>query len=421
MSNILIIIYLVLVFDFVFERILSIINSERFKRPLPVELEDAYDEETYLKSRNYKREYELFSLITASFSFILIIFMFYFKGFAFVDAISRSITVQPILQTLLFFGILFLASDLIGIPFDSYSTFIIEDKYGFNKTTPFMYVTDKLKGYIISGILGGSLLAIFVWFFYHIGHLFWIYIWLIFTIFSIFISMFYSNIIVPLFNKQTPLEDGELRKAISDFVMKVGFRIKNIYVIDGSKRSTKANAYFTGLGPKKRIILYDTLINQLSVKEIIAVLAHEIGHNKKKHTLTILLASIIQTGITLFILSLFIDNPAFSEALSINYTNIHSGMLVFGIIYSPISTITGLGMNLLSRKNEYEADRFVTGWGLGGTLINALKILSKNNLSNLNPHPFYVFFHYSHPTLVQRIKSIKKNSDMEKSIYIHFD
>jgi STE24 endopeptidase len=411
MINILVIIYLIIVFDFIFERVLSLMNSARFTCKLPAELEGVYDNETYLKSQNYKREYELFSFITASFSFVLILLMFYFKGFAFVDSISRSISAQPIQMTLLFFGILFLAFDLIGIPFDIYETFIIEEKYGFNKTTPLLYITDKLKGYIIGGILGGSLLALFVCFFYHIGHFFWIYIWLIFTIFSIFISMFYSNVIVPLFNKQNPLEDGELRQAIGDFVINAGFKIKNIYVIDGSKRSTKANAYFTGLGPQKRIVLFDTLINQLSVKEIVAVLAHEIGHNKKKHALTSLIVSIIQAGITLFILSLFIDNPVFSEALGIKMANIHSGMLVFGILYSPIASIIGLGMNIISRKNEYEADRFVAGYGMGGNLINALKLLSKNNLSNLNPHPLYVFFHYSHPTLLQRIKSIQKYSD----------
>jgi STE24 endopeptidase len=385
------------------------LNSVSRKRPLPPELEGVYDNETYIKSQNYKREYESFSFITASFSFILILVMFYFKGFAFVDAISRNITIQPILLTLLFFGILLFVSDILGIPFDLYGTFVIEEKYGFNKTTPLLFVTDKIKGYLIGGLLGGGLLTIFVWFYYHQGKLFWLYIWLIFTVFSMFISMFYSNVIVPLFNKQTPLEDGELRKAIGDFIVKAGFKIKNIYVIDGSKRSTKANAYFTGLGPKKRIVLYDTLISQLSDKEIVAVLAHEVGHYKKKHTQLSLIVSIIQAGITLFILSLFIDNPSLSQALGVNKANIHCGMLVFGILYSPIATIIGLGMNILSRKNEFEADRFVVGFGLGDSLINALKILSKNNLSNLDPHPLYVFFHYSHPTLLQRIRSIQKN------------
>jgi STE24 endopeptidase len=255
--------------------------------------------------------------------------------------------------------------------------------------------------------LGGGLLSLFIWFYYKAGSSFWIYIWLIFTAFSVFMMMFYSNLIVPLFNKQKPLEEGELRNAITEFSNKAGFRLKNIFVIDGSKRSTKANAYFTGLGPKKRIVLYDTLIKQLSTEEIVAVLAHEVGHYKKKHTLIGLFSSIIQMGLTLFILSLFLGNPSLNEALGVYKPGIHIGLLVFGILYSPISTAIGLLMNVISRKNEYQADQYAASFGLGNHLIEGLKKLSKNNLSNLNPHPAYVFFHYSHPTLLQRIKAIK--------------
>ena len=407
MNKILIIIYIILVFDFLLERTLSFLNSTNRNRNLPKELEDVYDLETYQKSQDYKRENERFGMITASFSFLIMLFMLIFQGFAFADNFCRQITETPIFLSLTFFGILFFASDILGIPFDVYGTFVIEEKYGFNKTKPLLFVADKLKGYLLSIIIGGGLLALFIWYYYKVGSSFWIYIWLIFTAFSIFMSMFYSNLIVPLFNKQKPLEDGVLRDDITEFASKAGFQLKNIYVIDGSKRSTKANAYFTGLGPKKRIVLYDTLINQLSTQEIVAVLAHEIGHYKKRHTYIGLAGSIIQMGLTLYILSLIIGNPILNEALGVNKSGIHIGLIVFGILYTPISTIIGLAMNILSRKNEYEADRFAASFGLDNELISGLKKLSKNNLSNLNPHPAYVFFHYSHPTLLQRIRALK--------------
>jgi len=391
--------------------VLNIINTNYRKYPLPVELEGVYDDENYTKSINYHVEYDRLNLITSSFSFLLVISMFLFHGFAFVDEIARNISANPILLTLVFFGILFLISDLLSIPFEIYGTFIIEEKYGFNKTTSFIYITDKLKGYFIGAILGGGLLAIFIWFYYKSGHFFWIYIWLIITIFSILISMFYSNIIVPLFNKQKPLGEGELRNNITEFSNKIGFKLKNIYVIDGSKRSTKANAYFTGLGPKKRIVLYDTIINQLSNNEIIAVLSHEVGHYKKKHTVISLFTSIIQIGLTLYILSMFIDNPIFSKVLGINKPGIHIGLIVFGILYSPITLLIGLFMNLISRKNEFAADRYAASYGFSDDLINGLKKLSRNNLSNLNPHPLYTFFYYSHPTLFQRINALKDYKD----------
>ena len=410
MSKILIIIYIILVFDFLLERTLSFLNSAKRNRNLPKELEDVYDLETYQKSQDYKRENERFGMITATFSFLLMLFVLIFQGFAFADAFCREITGNPIFLSLIFFGILFFTSDILGIPFDIYGTFVIEEKYGFNKTKPFVFVTDKLKGYLLSIVIGGGLLALFIWYYYKVGNSFWIYIWLIFTAFSIFMSMFYSNLIVPLFNKQKPLEEGLLRDEITEFAGKAGFKLKNVYVIDGSKRSTKANAYFTGLGPKKRIVLYDTLINQLSTREIVAVLAHEIGHYKKRHTYIGLAGSIIQMGLTLYILSLIIGNPILNEALGVKLPGIHIGLIVFGILYSPISTIIGLAMNVLSRKNEYEADRFAASFGLENELIGGLKKLSKNNLSNLNPHPAYVFFHYSHPTLLQRIRALKRQN-----------
>ena len=410
MNTILVIIYIILIFDFVLERILAYLNSVKRNRPIPVELDGVYDKDTYQKSLAYKAENERLGIFASVLSFVIIIFMLIFDGFAMADTFCRQYTESPILLALLFFGLLFFISDILGMPFDIYGTFGIEEKYGFNKTTPKLFVFDKLKGYVIGALIGGGLLSLFIWFYVKTGTSFWLYIWLVFTAFSVFMMMFYSNLIVPLFNKQKPLEDGELRDAITQFGEKAGFKIKNIYVIDGSKRSTKANAYFTGLGPKKRIVLYDTLIKQLSSQEIVAVLAHEVGHYKKKHTLIGLGASVLQMGLTLFILSLIIANPMLNEALGITKPGIHIGLIVFGILYSPISTLLGLLMNVVSRKNEYAADRYAASFGLGNELVSGLKNLSKNNLSNLNPHPAYVFFHYSHPTLLQRIVALKGNS-----------
>jgi STE24 endopeptidase len=257
-------------------------------------------------------------------------------------------------------------------------------------------------------LIGGGLLALIIFIYQKTGNMFWVYAWIVVSAFSVFMAMFYSNLIVPLFNKQTPLEEGELRNAISDFSKKVGFKLDNIFVIDGSKRSTKANAYFTGLGAKKRIVLYDTLINDLETEELVAVLAHEIGHNKKKHVVQGLLIGLVQTGIVLFIFGLLINNPLLSKALGVDEPNFHIGMVAFGVLYSPISFFTGIFMNMLSRKNEYQADRFAAENYKPEALASALKKLSINNLSNLTPHKRYVFFHYSHPTLLQRLAFLKQ-------------
>ncbi len=401
------IILFVLSFGFILERILDYLNSKTWTDKLPAELQDVYDAEEYKKSQLYKKENDRFGLITANFSFLVIIAVLLFSGFAWIDGISRNLVSNQIFISLVFFGILFLASEVINTPFGIYDTFVIEEKYGFNKTTAKTFILDKLKSWLLTIIIGGSVLYLIVWFYLQTKELFWIYTWIASVAFMIFMMMFYSNIIVPLFNKQVPLEDGELRSKIEEFSFKAGFKLKNIYIIDGSKRSTKANAYFTGLGPKKRIVLYDTLIQDLSIAEIVAVLAHEVGHYKKKHTLWSLLVSIIDTGFTLFILSLFISSPALSAALGSKIPSFHLAVIVFGILYSPVSLIIGLGSNILSRKNEYAADRYAAEFGKADDLISALKKLSKKSLSNLTPHPAYTFFHYSHPTLLQRILALK--------------
>ena len=275
--------------------------------------------------------------------------------------------------------------------------------------TSWVFILDKLKGYLLGAIIGGGLLSLIINIYQLTTTSFWIYAWLVISAFSVLMVLFYSNLIVPLFNKQTPLEEGELRDAISKFCKMAGFKLDNIFVIDGSKRSTKANAYFTGFGSKKRIVLYDTLINDLTTNELVAVLAHEIGHYKKKHVVWSLLLGMVQTGIMLYIFSLFVGSPELSAALGVDKPSFHIGLIAFGILYSPISMILGLVMNIFSRKNEYQADAFAAKHFDAGELASALKKLSVKNLSNLRPHPVYVFFHYSHPTLLQRLESLKIN------------
>ena len=397
----------IIVLEFAFEKYLDYLNTTKWSDVLPDEVKGIYDEKKYKKQQAYQRENHRFGLITGSFSFAITLSMFLFFGFAIVNGWAWSFTENAILAALIFFGILLFVSDIINTPFSVYDTFVIEEKYGFNKTTPKTFVLDKIKGWLLGAIIGGGLLALLIFIYEKTQNMFWIYAWAVISAFSIFMAMFYSNLIVPLFNKQTPLEEGELRTAIKTFSDKVGFKLDNIFVINGSKRSTKSNAYFTGLGRKKRIVLYDTLIEDLEIDELVAVLAHEIGHNKKRHVTQGLLIGLVQTGIVLFIFSLLINNPNLSKALGVDVPNFHIGLVAFGVLYSPISFILGIFMNMLSRKNEYQADEFAAVNFKPESLASALKKLSVTNLSNLTPHKTYVFFHYSHPTLLQRLEYLK--------------
>lgn len=400
------IIILIIVVEYLITRYLQHLNSGWRNKELPVELQGIYKEDEYKKSQKYGKINSKFSLLTSTFQLGLVLMLLFWGGFAWIDNLAYSITENKILAAILFFGILFLAADILSTPFSVYSTFVIEEKFGFNKTTVKTFIFDKLKGWLLAVIFGGGILWLIVWFYYQTTTLFWLYAWGALSAFSIFMAMFYSNLIVPLFNKQTPLEEGELRNAIQQFSDKAGFKLDNVFVIDGSKRSSKANAYFTGLGSKKRIVLYDTLIKDLEIDEIVAVLAHEIGHYKLKHTLTSMILSIIQTGAIFYILSLFIGSPELSKALGSNQPTFELGLIAFGILFSPISTILGLAMNVFSRKNEYQADNFAAKYGQKEHLISSLKKLSVKNLTNLTPHPAYVFVNYSHPTLYQRIKAL---------------
>ncbi len=399
----------ILIFNFLFDTFLDYLNFKNRTQKLPDEVADVYNQDEYNKSIAYQKANFKFGLITSTLSMIAILFFFFLDGFALTDTFVRSFTNNEILISLLFFGLIFLANDLLTLPFQYYHTFVIEEKFGFNKTTLKTFVLDKLKGWLLFLVLGGSILSAILWFYQLSGSNFWLYAWGIISIFTLFITFFYSKLIVPLFNKQIPLAEGSLKEKITQYANKVGFALSTIFIINGSKRSTKANAYFSGFGKQKRITLYDTLINDLTEDEVVAVLAHEVGHYKKNHVIINLILSTLLTGFTLWLLSLFIGNPLLSKALHISTPSFHIGLLVFGILYTPISEITGLIVNYLSRKFEYQADAFAKRTFGEEPMISALKKLSKNNLSNLTPHPWYVFVHYSHPTLLQRIKKLKQN------------
>ena len=401
-----IIIIVILIADFGLERYLAFLNIKQSGKELPGILRDIYDPQKYSEQQNYFRTNSRFGMITNSFSFIITLCMFAFGGFHWVDQLVQSYVQSEIWTPIIFFGVLFLANDILNIPFECYDTFVIEQKFGFNKVTPKLFILDKLKGYGMTIVLGGGFLFAIIWIYSLTPTYFWLWAWAVITAFSLFMTMFYSQIIVPLFNKQTPLGEGELRTEIEKFAIKTGFKLDNIFVIDGSKRSTKANAYFSGLGSKKRIVLYDTLMDKMTVEEIVAVLAHEVGHYKHKHTLINFMISIPSTLLLFFAFGYILQSDAFAQALGGSVASFHLNALAFSILYSPISLVLDIITNVLSRKFEYQADAFATKYGYGAQLESGLKKLTATSLGNLMPHPLYVFFHYSHPTLYQRISSI---------------
>jgi len=397
----------ILVINYLAEQYLEYLNARHRSVELPESLRGIYPEQEYKRSQQYKADNQKLSFISSSFNLLVILVFLFLDGFAWVDTWARDLSSNKLVTPLIFFGILMLAWDLINLPFALYDTFVIEERYGFNKTKPKTFITDKIKGYLLTALMGGGLLLLVVWFYYQTGELFWIFAWGVITTFTLFLTMFYSHWIVPLFNKLEPLSEGDLKTAIYQLCHRVGFHLRDVFVMDGSKRSTKANAFFSGLGRKKRIVLFDTLIDELNIREIQAVLAHEMGHYRKRHTLVNLVVSILQTGVTLYVLSLLVNNPALSRALGVSEPSFHIALITFSLLYSPISMVLGIAMNFLSRRHEYQADAFAHHYGLSDDLIGGLKKLSVKNLSNLTPHPAYVKVHYSHPPLLQRMENMQ--------------
>lgn len=402
--------------DYFFDQLLDFLNMKSAKNKLPKELENIYPPEEYAKSQRYLKARSKFSFITTAFSTSITVLVLAFGIFGDLHIWLSDHFQDPIIHSLAFFGVLFVVSDIINIPFDLYSTFVIEERFGFNKTSLKTFWLDKLKGYLLAIVLGGGLGYVLLWLISEWHEQFWIYALIVITTFSLFMSIFYTSLILPLFNKLTPLVDGELKDKINAYAEGVKFPLDNIFVIDGSKRSSKANAFFSGMGKKKKIVLFDTLIEKQSHEELVAVLAHEVGHFKKKHIVMSMAISVIQMAITLYILSLLIFNESLSMALGADGLAVHLNLVAFAVLYTPISKITGILMNIISRKNEYEADAYASITYDPVFLQSALKKLSVDSLSNLTPHPAYVFVNYSHPTLLQRLKRMDQFKNQNKPI-----
>ncbi|MBN2107696.1 MAG: M48 family metallopeptidase [Deltaproteobacteria bacterium] len=409
MNGYLIFILAVLILSWLLDLALEILNLRALKPDLPAEFQGWYDAGKYANSQQYLRDTTIFGCITDTFFLILTVAFILLGGFNFADGIARSAGFSEIPTGLLFAGMLILASDIIHIPFSAYATFVIEERYGFNKTTLKVFIFDHLKGWLLAAAIGGPVLALVLWFFQKAGPLAWLWCWAAVTVLQIALMFIAPAVIMPLFNKFTPLADGKLKGAIEGYARGQKLKLQGIFTMDGSRRSTKSNAFFTGFGRFRRIVLFDTLIEKHSVEELVAVLAHEVGHYKKRHILRMLVMSVATSGVMFFILSLFLSSPSLSAAFRMEHTSLYATLFFFGFLYAPIEMLIGIGANILSRRHEFEADEFAARTVTSPEpLITALKKLSVDNLSNLTPHPAKVFLEYSHPPVLERIQSLRR-------------
>ena len=399
---------LIVVAEYVWSTILTLLNIRASRQPVPALLSDLYDEERYRKQQDYAMTNRKFSLVSGAVSTLVTLVIFAFGGFAAFDGIARSFSASPVVQALIFWGIFFLISWFISLPFDIYRTFVIEQRYGFNRTTPKLFATDAVKSLLTSLVIMGAVLALCAWIYTLTPRWFWLLAWGAVSLFSLFMQYFYSQLIVPLFNKQTPLPEGELRTAIEQFAASVDFKLDNIFVIDSSKRSSKSNAYFTGFGRRKRVVLYDTLMEQLTTEEIVGVLAHEIGHYKHHHIILSLMEGFATNLLMFWLFSLFIGSDALAAAAGCEAASFHVNLGVFSLIYTPVSLVLDIVTNVLSRNHERQADAFAKAQGQGPAEAAALKKMSAKSLANLTPHPLVVFTEYSHPTLAERVEFLLK-------------
>lgn len=398
----------IIVIEYLLDEILGMLNKKRWSNTIPTELADTYSSEQFENHKQYRSVNYQFGTISGVFNLLVLLIFLFLDGFPIVDGLVKDINNSEIVRSWLFFGIIGAGSSILSIPFSIYHTFVIEAQFGFNKTTVKTYIMDMVKSTLLALLLGAPIIALIVWFHQIAGALFWLYALIAITVIMVFINLFYTTLILPLFNKLTPLEEGELREALSKYALENGYSMSNIYVMDGSQRSTKANAFFSGWGRYKKIVLFDTLINDLTTKEIVAVVAHEAGHYKLNHILQGLLASILQVAVTLYLLGLVVNSPILAQAVGVKEPSFYIGLTVFGMLFTPISMVSGLLMNHISRRNEFAADRFAAETSDAQSLISALKKISANSLSNPSPHPLYVFFNYSHPTLLNRIEALRK-------------
>ena len=387
----------------------DMLNLKALRPELPSDFAEVYSSEEYAKSQRYTRAKTRFGLLTSIVDLAILLTFWLLGGFNWLDLLVRNLGLGPVARGLIYLGVLFLAKTLLSIPFSLYTTFVLEERYGFNRTTPRTFVLDLVKGTLLAVILGGPLLGALLFFFEWAGPRAWLYGWGLTTIFIVIIQFIAPTWIMPLFNTFTPLAEGELKERIMTYARSVGFALENVFVIDGSKRSSKSNAFFTGFGKHKRIALFDTLIAHHSVTELVSILAHEIGHYQKKHILQGMVISIAHLGFMLYLLSLALGSQTLFEAFGMTHRSLYAGMIFFGLLLTPLELVLSVLMNTWSRHNEFEADRFARQtMGGGEALIAALKKLAAHNLANLTPHPFYVVLHYSHPPLPERLAAIRR-------------
>jgi len=397
-----------LLVEYALSTISSTLNMNSITEKIPDEFQEYYDEEKYSSSQAYLRDKTRFGLFSGTFSLCVTLFVIHTGVFGILDDFVRMNSTHSITGGLMFFGILFIVNDIINIPFAIYGTFVIEEKYGFNKTTWSTFISDKLKGYGLTIVLGSIVIVPILYFFDAYGTNGWWIAWLLIIGFMIAIQPLFVHVIAPMFNKFEPLEEGELRSSIEEFSTKVDFPIGRIDVMDGSRRSAHSNAYFSGFGKSRRIALFDTLLEKHSIDEIVSVVAHEVGHYKKKHVISGTILGILETGLMLFIFNFFMRDQALFDVFGVGEVSVYCGLVFFGMLYSPVSFVTSICTTALSRKNEFEADAYA----LETTeklepLVSMLKGLAASNLSHLTPHPMMVFLSYSHPPVSERIAAVR--------------
>ena len=403
--------YLIIVSAIIIEYLLTSISSvldiKNITPIIPLDFKKAYDGEKYVRSQEYLKARTRFGLFSSTFSLGLILIVIHSDVFGYLDQYVRLQTENYILQGLLFIGIIYFFQDIISLPFSLYNTFVIEQKFGFNKIKPGLFFIDKIKGYGIFIVLGSTVITPLLYFFHVYSEIGWLIAWSVLTVFMIAIQPLFVHVIAPMFNKFTPLEEGDLRKEIEKYTSKVDFPLVRIDIMDGSKRSAHSNAYFTGFGKSRRIAIFDTLVEKHSTKEIVSVVAHEVGHYKLKHILQGTIIGIIETGIMLFAFNLIMNDISLFNVFGVNQLSVHAGIVFFSMLYAPVSMLTSIVTTAISRKNEFEADKFsLDTTSDGQALISMLIGLSANNLSHLTPHPMKVFLSYSHPPVIDRIKAV---------------